>query len=229
MAQLSPEMSLLLERMTEKLNIQTQTITDNVTATILLKVEETIKPIVEENKKLRIELQELNRKIETLDNNARRNNVILHGIPESQEEKFDQLINTVINTIHDLDVDLKITDINRVQRLGRRQENDNKIRPILLSTTSTQKKIEILRNKKKMKQNTYITHDVSKKSLQERKEKTKTTVNETEKRKRPDSESPSPNKPVTSTRKDNKITKVDAFQVMRERAYSLSDKNTWRN
>ena len=39
-SELSPEMTLLLSKMTEQLNIQTKTITENVTAAVLQKLEE---------------------------------------------------------------------------------------------------------------------------------------------------------------------------------------------
>ncbi|GBP08124.1 hypothetical protein EVAR_2918_1 [Eumeta japonica] len=62
MAQLSPEKSLLLEVMTEKMDIQTRTITENITSNILRKIEEEMKPLVEENEKLKNQVERLNKK-----------------------------------------------------------------------------------------------------------------------------------------------------------------------
>lgn len=62
-AELSPEMSRLLTKMTEQLNIQTIAITDNVTTAVLMKVDEKITPIIDENEKLKKQVEILNNKI----------------------------------------------------------------------------------------------------------------------------------------------------------------------
>ncbi|GBP25137.1 hypothetical protein EVAR_19619_1 [Eumeta japonica] len=103
--------------------------------------------------------------------------------------------------------------------------DSEKIRPILLTTTTIQRKIQILKNKKKMQENTYITNDYSKDALEKRKIKA-ANFRESEKRKRI-SETPSPKETNDSASK--KIQRTDAFQLMRERAYSMHEKNTYRN
>lgn len=264
-SELSNEMSLLFKLMKEELKKQTNDIKETITTNVLMKVEEKIKPVIEENEKLREEVTQLNKKIDYLDLNARKNNVILHGISEPPNEKIEDLIGITAKTIEELGVKLVQSDINRVQRLGKKI-NAEKSRPILLSTTTLQKKIDILKNKNKMKPATYITHDFPKKKLQEKKEQ---SAKRKDKRKRTETESPSPNKlindeggnntklikrfelqkavtenlaeisrsPVLSpavlkindgNREDGKGTRIDAFQIMRERAYSLSEKNTWQ-
>ncbi|XP_045781913.1 uncharacterized protein LOC123878640 [Maniola jurtina] len=224
--QLSPEMSLLLSKMTDQLNIQTNTITENITAAVLQKVDEKILPIIEENKRLKGEIEKLSTKIQNLETNSKRKNIILHGLPESNEETHEDLTTLVTSTMKEIDVQLEYGEIDRLQRLGKKVNEESKTRPILLTTTTLQKKIQILKNKKKMKQNTYITHDLTKAELQLKKEKRHMDIKENEKRKR--SETPSPG---TSNAKQNtpKMQRKNAFQFMRERAYSLSDKNTYRN
>ncbi|KAL4704345.1 hypothetical protein ACJJTC_010730 [Scirpophaga incertulas] len=137
--------------MTEQMNIQTTIITDRINSTVLQKVDEKIKQLVEEN------------------------------------EKFKTL------------------------RLGKKTEADEKIRPILLATTTLQKKIEILKNKKMMKTGIYITQDLTK-DKKERKQinllKTKEMIK------------------AKKQQKELKMKKTDAFRLMRERAHSLSDKKT---
>lgn len=220
--QLSQEMSLLLEYMKVELHKQTTEITESITATILHTVDEKLKPVIAENEKLRSEVETLNKKIQFLEVNARKNNLVLHGIPEAEDENIDNLHSVAIRIIKELDVELENSDINKVQRIGKKIDNE-KIRPILLSTTTLQKKVQILRNKKKMKEKTYITQDYSKEEMEKRKAKAD-NFRENEKRKR-NSETPSPrDQPSTSTKK---IPKVDAFQLMRERAYSMSEKNTY--
>lgn len=224
MTELSPEMSLLLSKMTEQLNLQTKTLTENITAAVLQKVDEKLQPIMEENVKLKGEVEELNKKIQNLEANSKRNNVILHGLPEKEEEMHDDLNTLVTSTLREIDVDIEKGEIDRLQRLGKKGDKTGKIRPILLATTTLQKKIQILKNKQKMKPNSYITHDFPKSVLQAKKDEKDRYKNDTEKRKR--SETPSPgNKKKTPI----KIQRKDAFQFMRERSYSMSDKNTYRN
>lgn len=227
-SQLSNEMSLLFEMMKVEMQKQTLQITENVTATILKTVDEKMKPLIEENELLKYEVLELNRKVEFLDSAARKNNIIIHGLPEVINEKDEDLINIALETIKKLDVPLARGEIDRIQRLGK-NTNKEKIRPILLTTTTLQKKIQILRNKKKMEPKTYITHDFSKKEMEKRKEIAK-NFRESEKRKR--IETPSPEASTSTNTKneiqDPKIQKTNAFQLMRERSYALSDKNTYR-
>lgn len=224
--QLSPEMSLLLSKMTEQLNIQTNTLTENITASVLQKVDEKIQPILEENKKLKSEVETLSKKINYLEANSKRNNIILHGLPESKEENHEDLTTLVTSTLSEIDVKLENGEIDRLQRLGKRGVEEGKTRPVVLVTTTLQKKIQILKNKKKMKSNTYITHDLPKEALQLKKEKRYKYKKDNEKRKR--SETPSPG---SQGQKQNvsKVQRKDAFHFMRERSYSTSDKSTFRN
>lgn len=222
--QLSPEMSLLLTKMTEQLNLQTKTLTENITAAVLQKVDEKLQPIIEENARLIGEVEKLNKKIVNLEGNSKRNNIILHGLPETEEESHDHLNTLVSSTLREIDVEIEKGEIDRLQRLGKKGGKTGKIRPILLATTTLQKKIQILKNKQKMKPNSYITQDIPKSVLMARKEEKNGSKNDNEKRKR--SETPSPRTPNKTI---NKIQRKDAFQFMRERSYSMSEKNTYRN
>ncbi|GBP11866.1 hypothetical protein EVAR_74504_1 [Eumeta japonica] len=73
-----------------------------------------------------------------------------------------------------IDVDLEKGETDRLQRLGKKGD---KIRPILLATSTQQKKIQILKNKQKMKPNSCITQDLPKSVLQDKRmEKTDTKM-----------------------------------------------------
>lgn len=224
--ELSPEMMLLLSKMTEQLNIQTKTITENVTAAVLQKVEEKLQPIMEENEKLKVEVDKLNKKIRNLEVNSKKNNVIFHGLPEMENENYEDLKSLVTLTLDEIDVKLECGEIDKLQRLGKKGQKTGKIRPILLGTTTLQRKIQILSNKKKMKDNSYITHDLPKSIIDLKKENKTEHKNENEKRKRTETTSPGSQRDIQNTQK---ILKKDAFQFMRERAYSMSDKNTYSN
>lgn len=224
MAQLSAEMLLLLEKVTEKLNEQTNTITETVTSAVLQKVEEKIKPVIEENEKLKIEVEKLNKQVGTLEVSLKRNNVILHGIEEPKEgDENEDLAKTAISTLSEIGVVLIKEEIDRVTRLGKIGEKTEKIRPILLTTTTLQKKIEIMKNKSKMKTGTYITKDLTREALQQKKENKTLKLNEKRKR------SADPIQDQIEKNNEQKIKKIDAFQHMRERSYSLSEKNTYKN
>lgn len=94
-----------------------------------------------------------------LEINTKRNNLIIHGLPEPKEECED-LTTLVTSTLKEIGVEIQTGEIDRFQRLGKIDVNSQKIRPILLATTTLQKKIQIVRNKNKLKQNTYITQDL---------------------------------------------------------------------
>lgn len=224
-SELSPEMSLLLTKMTEQLKIQTNVITENITAVILQKVDEKLKPIIEENQNLKNEVDKLNNKLINLEANSKRKNVLIHGLPEPNGENHEDLTTLVTSTLKEIEVKLEIGEIDRLQRLGKKGSNDAKIRPILLATTTLEKKIQILKNKKKMKSSTYITHDLPKAVLQAKiGNKNLNTNTDNEKRKR--SETPSPNMQNTNI---SKIQKKDAFQYLRERSHSVSGNITYKN
>uniref|UniRef100_A0A2A4JFH2 Uncharacterized protein n=1 Tax=Heliothis virescens TaxID=7102 RepID=A0A2A4JFH2_HELVI len=226
-SELPPEMSLLLEKVTEQLNIQTKTISETITASVLLKVEEKINPIIEENIKLKSEVENLKKRIETFEMHEKRNNVLIHGVAETVDEKTEDLSKLVISTLSEIDVQLNEGEINRIQRLGKKEHEADKIRPILLATTTLQKKIQILKNKKKMKPGSYITQDLPKDIYLKNKQKNNKEKKDNEKRKR--SDTPSPQNPNGNTKNEPKMQKLDAFQYLRGRTLSLSEKTTAKN
>ncbi|XP_041984067.1 uncharacterized protein LOC121736748 [Aricia agestis] len=156
-------------------------------------------------------------------------------------ENNETLSSLVISTLNEIDVKMELGEIDRLLRLGKKDENNKKIRPILLTTTSTtqQRKAQIMKNKRKLKSTAYITHDLPKEILQKRKESRIQNSNKTENEKRKRADTPSPKSQNAATSKVPKTTKnnnfqkeanqIDAFQYMRERSYSFSDKNTYRN
>lgn len=227
-SELTLEMSALFNKLKEEMDKQTSTLTETITTNVLLSIDEKIKPIIQENMRLKNEVEILTKKVNRLELNARGNNIIIHGIPESNGESEEHLLDLAVTTIHDLDVNLEIGEVVKVQRLGKKLDN-RKVRPILLATTTLRKKIEILRNKRKMPSNTYITQDLTKEELQRRQKK----VRDTEKRKRNASASPeyshinANEEKLEGNESDPKIKKINAFSYMRARSYSLSEKNTY--
>lgn len=242
---MTEEMTMLFNMMKLELDKQTNTITQAVTKNILQSIDERIQPLVDENRILKSEIETLNRKLNYLENANRKNNIIIHGIKETENNHAD-LLETVTNIFNTtLSVQIENIDINKIHRLGK--QNAGKIRPIIVSFTTFNKKIEIMKNKRKLPENTYITEDFTKETLEKRKklrnqvklEKEKGNEafirnNEVvvkqkgnEKRKRESSGSPGTNPQQGSGKPETtKIHRTDAFAYMRARSHSLTEKNT---
>lgn len=82
-------MGALYDMMKQELEKQAVLINNN-TEKIMLTIDDKIKPLIEENKILKCEIQELNKKISTLEDATRKNNIILHGLKET-ETNYTQL------------------------------------------------------------------------------------------------------------------------------------------
>ena len=251
---MSEDMLRLFQMMKMELEKQTVTITQNISDALMLTIDEKIQPIIEENKNLKSEVEILNKKVKYLENMNRKNNIIVHGIKET-ENSHEELFIIIKNTLKIISVQMENFDINKCHRLGKKHEG-RKDRPILISFTSYQKKIETIRNKRKMPQGTYITEDFSKETLDMRKklqEELKQEIekgneafirnnkliikgkSEAEKRKREISMSPKCiQTPPHATEGKNiiapsKLHKTDAFAYMRARSLSLSEKQLQQN
>lgn len=164
---MSEEISTLFTLMKQELEKQATTITDAVTAKITQTIDEKIRPLAEENKTLRLEIENLNIKINNLENADRKNNIIIHGIEET-ENNYEELFNTAMEVMRKINVKIASYDLNKMYRIGK--PDTGKTRAILISFTTFNKKIEVLQNKNKMPASTYITEDFSKETLGKRKE-----------------------------------------------------------
>uniref|UniRef100_A0A2A4J436 Endonuclease-reverse transcriptase n=1 Tax=Heliothis virescens TaxID=7102 RepID=A0A2A4J436_HELVI len=245
---MSEEMSIsmLYSMMKQDMEKQANLITAN-TEKIMLSIDEKLIPLLEENKNLKKEIEVLNQKINTLEDMNKKNNIIIHGLKET-DTNYSQLYNNIKQLLQKIDVNIENFDINRMYRIGKK--TPEKVRPVLISFTTYNKKIELLRNKKKMTENTYITEDYSKETLQKRKEllpqlkeerekgneayirnnKLIIKPKENEKRKRDNSTSPSTGPQQQEKAKTiiapAKLQRTDPFAYMRSRSYSLTEKNT---
>ncbi|KOB67947.1 Endonuclease-reverse transcriptase [Operophtera brumata] len=130
---ISEEMSLLFSMMKQELEKQTTIITEAVTANIMRSIDEKIKPLVEENKMLHLEVEILNSRINRLEDTNRKNNIIIHGVEET-ETNFAGLFGIVGEIFGKICVRVENYDINKIYRLGK--QSTGKIRPIMISLTS---------------------------------------------------------------------------------------------
>ncbi|XP_045536038.1 uncharacterized protein LOC123721407 [Papilio machaon] len=142
-----------------------------------------------------------------------------------------------------MDIEINKQWINKIHRIGVKDKAKGKPRPIIVSLVNAWKKQEILKNKKKIKSEIYITEDFPKAVLEKRRalqpqlEEEKNKGNfcfikydklvvlknnkNTEKRKR------KPSTPKSNTTADNehanlrKLSKLNAFDMLRARSNSF--------
>lgn len=120
-----------------------------------------------ESLKNNIDTQE--NRIDQIERDIRRNNLLIHGIPETETNYF-QLENIICDFIRDkLNVECDVNELSFIRRIGVR--DNNKCRPLNIGLVNQRKKIIIMKNAYKLKNtNTYITEDYPKKVIEKRKE-----------------------------------------------------------
>ena len=89
-----------------------------------------------------------NRNIDSLEQYSRRNCLLLHGIPESADEKETDTVFKDTITEH-LGVTFEPYDLDRSHRLGQKKSKGS--RPIIAKFTRYNKRHEVFTNKKKLK------------------------------------------------------------------------------
>ncbi|VVD03389.1 unnamed protein product [Leptidea sinapis] len=68
---------------------QTTELTDSITKTIMERMDESLQPIIAENKILKIKLENLEKDIETLKRGNKQNNLIISGLKEGEKSTQD--------------------------------------------------------------------------------------------------------------------------------------------
>ncbi|KAH8030573.1 hypothetical protein HPB51_009634 [Rhipicephalus microplus] len=107
-------------------------------------------------------------KVDDLENRSRRNNIIIHGVSEPQDETLPSLTSRITDDFFKGKLDLNVTGIERCHRLG--SKRPNKTRPVIVKLIDYREKLEILRNCVKPKDSgLYVTEDFSQKVRQARK------------------------------------------------------------
>ncbi|CAB3219823.1 unnamed protein product [Arctia plantaginis] len=156
------QFQIFFDKIKNEMEMQTTTITNN----LLQKLEEKLQPIIEENKNLKVKIEVLENKLNKLENEKKKNNVLLFRLQETEKSSLD-LLKTVKEIMkNDLNLIVNDSDIQSIYRIGKK--NKEKTRPLLISFTNYWKKIEILKNKKRLK-DVYIVEDYPKAVLEKRK------------------------------------------------------------
>ncbi|KAI5640471.1 hypothetical protein NE865_07222 [Phthorimaea operculella] len=167
METMDPQTKIIVEKMNQmKLEFQQYNddlaakFKDNLAATI----DEKLNPIVEENNKLKKQVVTLQEKVKNLQRETRKNNVILHGIKETERNNTD-LRGKMITILDDLSKKSNMREwdeweISDMRRLGKK--DDNKSRPILITLTLLWRKFELLKNNNNFPAGIYATEDYPK-------------------------------------------------------------------
>lgn len=135
------QMRTLLEKLKDHMDMQTITITNAVTKNIMEVMDEKLKPLQEENKNLKAEIQKLQGKINSLEIDKKRNNIIVFGMNESTQSTPIDSVRSILQ--EKLNLTLEKHEIIKAHRLGPKNE---KPRPILVSLTTSWRKKEIMKH-----------------------------------------------------------------------------------
>ncbi|KAK4322085.1 hypothetical protein Pmani_007138 [Petrolisthes manimaculis] len=137
-------------------------------------MEQLKKTMVENDIQLKKEVKEKQEEKlrELRDEEARRNNIIIYGIPESQEKegpkRRDSDQEVVVKLFQEvLEVKLNQTSLVKIIRLGKREESVAKPRPLLVGLDSPILKRDVLLQTKKLKgkdeyKDIFLQHDLTK-------------------------------------------------------------------
>ncbi|XP_030025374.2 uncharacterized protein LOC115443910 [Manduca sexta] len=158
---------LLLSKLDEKLEKQTELITYSVTKSVMEALDEKMKAVTEENNKLKNKISELELKLKRTELEKRKSNLVFFGVEE--KIKFEaELVDFIKEIIVGMGVRMDSQEISKVYRIGQKIENKN--RPVVVTITTQWKKHLILKNKPKLPQGINIKEDYPKEILYRRKQ-----------------------------------------------------------
>uniref|UniRef100_A0A8D8Z678 Uncharacterized protein n=1 Tax=Cacopsylla melanoneura TaxID=428564 RepID=A0A8D8Z678_9HEMI len=113
-------------------------------------IEETFKNEQIEKGKINEKLEKQDNRINKLENEARKKNVIVYGIKEENNENFNDLkekLNWLLN--QKMELGIRQEEIDDFFRLGKKTDTKRN-RPIIIKMISNWRKTEIMMNKKKL-------------------------------------------------------------------------------
>ncbi|KAG6448447.1 hypothetical protein O3G_MSEX005486 [Manduca sexta] len=117
---------------------------EDIKCTIINSLNEKFKNLELKNELLEKTIEEQNNKINNLERQFRRRNLILFGVEES-EKSYDELERIVLNIINSYTkISCDTSNIEAVRRLGRKGE---KVRPIVITFNTLGFKLKIQKNK----------------------------------------------------------------------------------
>lgn len=131
----------------------------------LIKVE--MEKLRKENEEQRSRIDVLEDSLDYLENQSRRDNLVIRGIPEKKGETWEDCANEVLEVANLMEVAMSRNDIVRAHRVNGAKTS----RPIVVKLMSWQVREELLENSKKLKgTEIFVMEDFSRKVINERRE-----------------------------------------------------------
>ncbi|XP_072389612.1 uncharacterized protein [Diabrotica undecimpunctata] len=120
---------------------------------------------------MRTKITEQEVRIEILERQARRKNIVIQGVKENQTESEQETINKIKGIMKIIGVQTNLDEeLVEMRRIGRQGDPQNVPRPIILEMKQEATRMEILKAAKNLRgTKIYINEDFPKKILQERK------------------------------------------------------------
>lgn len=119
-------------------------------------------------KQLETKIEQQQKSIDIIDKQLRRKNIIFFGI-EEEEKGYESLLSIILDIINNrLEIPCQKWEIEHINRMGK---YSGKIRPVVVTITTTSRKIEILKKKKSLDgTDIYLKEDFPPNVLQKRRE-----------------------------------------------------------
>lgn len=134
---------------------------------MLQDVGQEVRKMKEENKAMKEKLAAQELKITELEDKNRKNNIVIFGVEEAEQNVLELEENLKMWIRDDLQLEIENADINYAFRMGKKQEEP---RPIMVACTTWRLKREILKNKKRiMDPRIVVKEDFSRETREERK------------------------------------------------------------
>lgn len=123
----------------------------------------------EENKCLREQLNKQGNRLEMMEREMKKNNIIIQGVEDTEKMDTAQLKTKIEELLNNIGVNINLdTAASEIKKIGTYQIN--KKRPILIKLIQREKKMDIIREAKKLKgTNVWISDDFTKQAQQDRK------------------------------------------------------------
>lgn len=157
---------LLLQQLDIKLKQQTATITTEVTKNVMQALDEKMKSLIEENKTLKTQVTKLENKVNLMERDKRKSNLIFFGIDEKGKNE-NELVDYIREIVIGAGIALDSQEISNVRRIGTYSE---KTRPVVVSFTTIWKKHLLLKNKTSFSSGIYFKEDYPKEVIEIRKQ-----------------------------------------------------------
>lgn len=125
--------------------------------------------ILQEVVGVREKMEKNTSRLDFLEKEKRKRNLLVFGVEEKEDETMRDLEETIMEIARIIKSDLRLVEVDYISRMGKKK-NDGKNRPVILSLTTLRRKIEMIANKKYLKDtNYYLKEHYTKEIVEKRK------------------------------------------------------------